>query len=113
MLGISRSAPSSAPDTVPEYVTSSPRFQPLLIPETIRSGVRRRAVNGVHLGPDGFDAQRSAKCQGVSDRAGLLNRGDHHDLAQRPERVRERLDAFRVHTIVVGHEYARHEENRS
>ncbi len=32
------SAASSAPATVPEYVTSSPRFQPLLMPETTRSG---------------------------------------------------------------------------
>ena len=39
MLGIDNSAPSSAPDTVPEYVTSSPRFHPLLMPETIRSGL--------------------------------------------------------------------------
>jgi len=27
-----------APDTVPEYVTSSPTFQPLLMPDTTRSG---------------------------------------------------------------------------
>lgn len=39
MLGISSSAPSSAPDTVPEYVTSSPIFHLLLIPETMRSGL--------------------------------------------------------------------------
>src|SRR4051812_13546619 len=38
MLGIPSSDPSRAPETVPEYVTSSPRLYPLLMPETIRSG---------------------------------------------------------------------------
>src|SRR3954464_15614602 len=38
MLGMPRSDPSIAPATVPEYVTSSPRLNPLLMPDTIRSG---------------------------------------------------------------------------
>src|SRR5262245_43258364 len=38
--GTPSSAPSRAPATVPEYVTSSPRFQPLLMPETTMSGRR-------------------------------------------------------------------------
>src|SRR3954447_18860056 len=36
--GTPSSAPSIAPDTVPEYVTSSPILRPLLMPETTRSG---------------------------------------------------------------------------
>jgi hypothetical protein len=37
-----RSVPSIAADTVPEYVTSSPRLAPLLIPETTSVGRRGR-----------------------------------------------------------------------
>ena len=32
-----------APDTVPEFVTSSPRFTPLLIPDTIKAGLAQVA----------------------------------------------------------------------
>jgi hypothetical protein len=38
MDGIPWSIPSNAPATVPELVTSSPRFHPLLIPETTSAG---------------------------------------------------------------------------
>ncbi len=36
--GIPSTTPSSAAATVPEYVMSSPRLEPWLMPETIRSG---------------------------------------------------------------------------
>ena len=38
IAGIPRTTPSSAAATVPEYVMSSPRFVPWLMPETISSG---------------------------------------------------------------------------
>ena len=95
MLGISSKAPSSAPDTVPEYVTSSPRFQPLLMPDTMRSGlpfqdvcdrevdaVGRRAVHGEDVRPNDVDAERSTQRQRVADGAGLLNRRHHGDVAE-------------------------------
>ncbi len=40
--GMPSSVPSMAADTVPEYVTSSPRLAPLLIPETTSVGLRGR-----------------------------------------------------------------------
>ena len=44
--GTPSSAASIAPDTVPEYVTSSPMLRPLLIPDTTRSGgVSKSLVN--------------------------------------------------------------------
>ena len=38
MPGTPMTIPSMAPATVPEYVMSSPRFSPWLIPETTMSG---------------------------------------------------------------------------
>ena len=39
MEGIPRIVPSKAADTVPEYITSSPRLTPRLIPDTISDGL--------------------------------------------------------------------------
>jgi len=59
--------PSIAADTVPEYVISSPRFAPLFIPDTTRSGFRESSLlipsvtqslvchHAEHLLPDLFD----------------------------------------------------------
>ena len=126
MLGISSSAPSSAPDTVPEYVTSSPRFQPLLMPDTIRSGfpfstcVIARFTQSVGVpstaktfGRDGVDPQRPPQRQRMADGAGFLNRRDDGHVAERRERVGQRTDSLRVHAIIIGHENSGHGNHRS
>ena len=91
--------------TVPEYVTSSARLGPWLMPETIsvRPAVLHqvvdrdvRAVGGraVHRVPalaHLADAQRAMDGDRVRGRALLGLRGDHPDLAQRRDRVRQRL----------------------
>ena len=60
------------------------------------------------FGPIGVDAQRTTKRQRVADGARLLNRGDDRHVAERRERVGQRLDPFRVHAIVIGHEDSGH-----
>ena len=81
--------PSRAPATVPEYVTSSPRFQPVLMPDTTRSGsspfeedgdaevdaVGRRAVDRVEAVAHLLDAQRPPQRQRMADGARFLRCG--------------------------------------
>ena len=116
------SAASSAPATVPEYVTSSPRFQPLLMPETTRSGqplehlrdrdvdaVGRRAVHGEDAIVDRLEAQRPAQRQRVADGARLSAGAT---IVTSPSGRSASASAWmpRKIAVVVGDENARHAE---
>ena len=95
---------------------SSPRFQPLLMPDTTRSGnsffrriahaevdaVGRRAVDAVDAVADRFNAERPPQRQRMADRARLLQgRHDEH-LAKRFHGIGERVNPVGRNTIVIG-----------
>src|SRR4030095_10892063 len=100
--GMPISVPSNAAETVPEYVTSSPRFRPRLMPEKSsfgRSSFSRcrtpqltPSVACVAVRPR---AQRVVHREGVPRRAALLVRSDREHLADLAQRCGETLDTFR------------------
>ena len=111
------SAASNAPDTVPEYVTSSPRFHPLLMPDTTRSGMPRSTLVMAMLtqsvgvpstaytrSRNRFESERPAERQRVSDRARFGQRGHDRHFAEGLQCIGQRFDAFRVHAVIVGYQ---------
>ena len=116
------SAPSNAAEIVPEYVTSSPRFGPKLMPETTMSGrfpfssdkdgevdaVGRRAVDDPLVVFELEESQRTVERQRVRSGALLAVGRDDDDFADGAKRVRELADAFAVDAVVIRDEDSRH-----
>ena len=114
--------PSIAADTVPEYVTSSPRFVPWLTPDATSTGgsgrsprtrqvhaVRRRAVHRVLPLRDPIDPERPVQRERVAHRALLAIRRHHVHLAERGQRLGEHREPARVNPVIVGDEdHGRH-----
>ena len=53
--------------------------------------------------------RRKREC--VSDRARFLNGGNDGDVAEWSQCISQSLDSFRMHSIVIGHQNARHWES--
>ena len=70
--------------------------------------VGRRAVDRVDALAQPLEPERTGDGQRVADRARLPQRGDDGDVADRAQRVRQRVQAFRVDTVVVGDENPGH-----
>ena len=103
---------------------SSPRFHPLLMPDTTRSGTRLRMIAqarltqsvGVPSTPytpsrDVLDAQRAAQRQRVADGARLLQRRDDNNIAEGPYGGGQRVNSVRRNPIVIGDQNERHESS--
>ena len=75
--------------------------------------VGRRAVDLVDALAQPLHAQRTAQRQRVADGAGFDVRRNDDDLAEPRERARQRVDALRVHAVIVGDENLFHRKTKS
>ena len=93
------------------------------MPETIRSGLPCSTCAIATLtqsvgvpstaktsGPHRFEPQRPAQRQRMADRARFLDRGDDGHLAERRQRIGERVYPLGMHAVVIGDENSRHLE---